>query len=162
MRRLIAQVALAPIYELALRVRALSWRLRRPIIVGVRALIIDDDAVLLIRHRSGARPWAMPGGGVMRYERLVEAVRREAFEETGAPVRVERLLGIYDAFHSSVSNVVAVFVCTPLGPPRPPLSLEVAEARYFRLDDLPDNVELNTHRRIADYRAGLAGVSKPW
>jgi len=39
----------------------------------VRALIVRDGAVLLIRHRHGLRPWALPGGGVERYERMEEA-----------------------------------------------------------------------------------------
>jgi len=73
--------------------RAGVWRLRRPLLVGVRALIVRDGAVLLIRHRHGLRPWALPGGGVERYERMEEAARREAHEETGAIVRTDWLLG---------------------------------------------------------------------
>src|SRR5215216_2042000 len=90
------QAALGPIYRLAIWLRSQVWRLRQPALIGVRALIVRDGAVLLIRHRSGNRPWALPGGGMQRSERLPEAARREAHEETGAPVRVEHLLGVYD------------------------------------------------------------------
>src|SRR5439155_6843893 len=131
------QAALGPIYQLAIWLRGGVWRLRRPTLLGVRALIVRDGAVLLVRHRSGRQPWALPGGGVERSERLAEAARREAREETGAAVRVEGLLGVYDRFGDRISNYVAVFVCTALGEPRPPRSLEIAEARFFTLERLP-------------------------
>jgi ADP-ribose pyrophosphatase YjhB (NUDIX family) len=118
----IEQAVLGPIYGLAIWLRSGVWRLRRTTLIGVRALIVRDGAVLLIRHRSGKQPWALPGGGVKRNERLAEAARREAHEETGAPIRVERLLGVYDRFGDRLSNYVVVFVCTALGEPHPPRS----------------------------------------
>ena len=86
----IEQAALGPIYRLAIWLRGVSWRIRRPLLIGVRTLIVRDSAVLLIRHRSGKQPWALPGGGVERNERLAEAAWREAREEAGVPIRVER------------------------------------------------------------------------
>ncbi|HJZ48587.1 MAG TPA: NUDIX domain-containing protein, partial [Roseiflexaceae bacterium] len=121
------QAALGPLYRLAVAVRSVTWRIRRPTLVGVRALIVHDGAVLLIRQRHGRQFWVLPGGGVERNERLTEAARREAREETGAAVRVEQLLGVYDRFGDSVSNYIVVFVCIPLNAdewkdsgPRPP------------------------------------------
>jgi 8-oxo-dGTP pyrophosphatase MutT (NUDIX family) len=131
-------------------------------LLGVRVLIVTDTQVLLVRHRAGRRPWSIPGGGVERYERLPEAARREAMEETGAPVRIERLLGMYDHFSGGVSNYVAVFVCTPLGEPRPPRSLEIAEARFFPFDALPHGLEHSSRKRIDEYRAGGHGLMGLW
>src|SRR5262245_52741760 len=133
----IEQAALGPIYRLAIWLRSGSWRIRRPILIGVRALIVRDGAVLLIRHRSGSYPWSLPGGGVERNERLAEAAEREARKETGVYVRVEQLLGMYDRFGEQVSNYVAVFICTAVGVPSPPRSLEIAEARFFLFHRLP-------------------------
>jgi 8-oxo-dGTP diphosphatase len=158
----IEQAALGPIYRLAIWLRSGVWRLRQPTLIGVRALIVHDGAVLLIRHRSGKQPWALPGGGVERNERLVEAARREAREETGAPIRVEQLLGLYERFGDRISNYVGVFVCTPLGEPRPPRSLEIAEARFFPLDRLPASADAGTRRRVAEYLAGERGVARLW
>src|SRR4051812_27817288 len=158
----IEQAALGPIYRLAIWLRGRVWRLRRPALLGVRALIVRDHAVLLIRHRSGNQPWALPGGGVERNERLAEAARREAHEETGAPVRVEQLLGVYDRFGERISNYVAVFICTPLGEPCPPRSLEIAEARFFPLERLPAGADSGTRRRVAEYLAGERGIARIW
>src|SRR5215212_7398309 len=146
----IEQAALGPIYQLAIWLRGGVWRLRRPTLLGVRALIVRDGEVLLIRHRSGKQPWALPGGGVERNERLAEAARREATEETGVPIRVERLLGVYERFGDRISNYVAVFICTALGEPQPPRSLEIAEARFFPLGRLPAGADAGTRRRVAE------------
>jgi ADP-ribose pyrophosphatase YjhB (NUDIX family) len=158
----IEQAALGPIYQLAIWLRDAVWRLRRPTLIGVRALIVRDGAVLLIRHRSGKQPWALPGGGVERNERLAEAARREAREEAGVPIRIERLLGVYERFGDGVSNYVAVFVCTALGEPRPPRSLEIAEARFFALAHLPAGADAGTRRRVAEYLAGERGIARVW
>ena len=169
MGRSIERAALGLTYGLLMRLRGIFWRLRRPLLVGVRALIVRDGQVLLIRHRSGRDPWALPGGGAERYEQLAEAARREAAEETGAQVRVNALLGVYDRFSGGVTNYIAVFVCAPLGAdaqpgrePRPPRSLEIAEARFFSLDALPVATDAGTRRRVVEYLAGERGVAKLW
>ncbi|HEU4328157.1 MAG TPA: NUDIX domain-containing protein [Roseiflexaceae bacterium] len=160
--RWIEQQLLSPLYSLALRVRRRYWSLTRPTLMGVRVLVARGDEVLLVRHRSGAEPWSLPGGGVERYERLAEAARREAYEETGVQVHVLRLLGVYDNFHSGTSNYVAVFVAEPLDQPRPPRSLEIAEARFFPADRLPPGVERGSRRRIEEWRSDGAGLSSLW
>jgi ADP-ribose pyrophosphatase YjhB (NUDIX family) len=158
----IEQALLGPLYALAVALRRVFWGLRRPVTVGVRALVVRDGAVLLVRHRAGQKPWGLPGGGVARYERLAEAARRETQEETGVTVRIERLLGVYDSFHDGVSNYIAVFVCTPLGDPAPPRSLEIAEARFFPIGAPPAGMDPGSRRRIADYLAGAQGQAKGW
>jgi ADP-ribose pyrophosphatase YjhB (NUDIX family) len=159
----IERAALRPVYALAIWLRGRLWRLRRPVLVGVRALIVRDGRVLLIRHRSGVQPWSLPGGGVERYERLAEAACREAAEEAGVDVRVEELLGVYDHFGGGVTNYVAVFVCAPpSAAPNPPRSIEIAEARFFPLRALPRDADPGTRRRVAEYLAGERGVSKVW
>jgi len=158
----IDQIILGPIYALAIGVRQVFWGLRRPTTIGVRAFIVRGDAVLLVRHRAGPRPWGLPGGGVARYERLAEAARREAHEETGAAVRIERLMGVYDSFHDGMSNYIAVFVCAPLGDPRPPRSIEIAEARFFPLRAPPADIDPGSRRRIAEFLAGAGAQSRTW
>jgi 8-oxo-dGTP pyrophosphatase MutT (NUDIX family) len=165
----IEQAVLGPIYRLAIGLRAGVWQVRRPTLMGVRALIVHDGAVLLIRHRHGRPLWVLPGGGVVRNECLAEAARREAREETGAVVRVDRLLGMYDRFGGGVSNYIAVFACTPLnldewegGDPRLPRSLEIAEAHFFALDRLPAGAGPGTRRRVAEYLAGERGLHGMW
>lgn len=156
------RLALGGVYALAMGLRAIFWRVRRPMLIGVRALVVRDGAVLLIRHRAGRTPWALPGGGVERYERMEAAVRREAAEETGVQVAGLQLLGLYDRIGKGVSNYIGVFVCAPLSEPNPPRSLEIAEARYFPIGALPDRLDSGSRRRIAEYAAGERGLAREW
>jgi 8-oxo-dGTP diphosphatase len=69
----------------------------RPI-VGVGAVIIDDDRVLLVKR---ARPplqgeWSVPGGAVELGETLRGAAEREALEETGLIVKATDVIEVLD------------------------------------------------------------------
>jgi 8-oxo-dGTP pyrophosphatase MutT (NUDIX family) len=59
----------------------------------VTLFILNGERLALIRKPAfPADIWRTPGGGVKPGEDFVEAVRREAFEETGLDVMLERYL----------------------------------------------------------------------
>jgi 8-oxo-dGTP diphosphatase len=140
--------------------RTLYRRLTRPILVGVRALVIDDGRVLLVRAH-GNHFWEFPGGGVKRGESLREAATREAREESGCVVEPLRLLGVYLNRGEGMTNYVAVYICRPTNQPAPALNIEIAEARYWPLDALP-LVSPTVPRRLADYQSGEYGLDGLW
>jgi 8-oxo-dGTP diphosphatase len=67
-------------------------------LVGVGAVIVDHDSVLLIKR--GKAPllgeWSIPGGMLELGETLRQGAEREALEETGLVVRATDLLGVFD------------------------------------------------------------------
>ncbi len=66
----------------------------------VRALIIDDGRILLLRKEAdeqGAR-YALPGGAQESGETLSQALQRECLEEIGTQVRIRDLLHLADWF----------------------------------------------------------------
>jgi 8-oxo-dGTP diphosphatase len=140
--------------------RRLYRQIKRPIIVGVRALVVQDGQLLLVRAHGNSR-WDFPGGGVKRGESLRVAAAREAREESGCVVEPERLLGMYLNCCEGMTNHVAVYVCRPTNRPALALNIEIAEARYWPLDALPPVVP-TVHRRLAEYAAGAAGVDGIW
>lgn len=158
--RLAIQRLLGFIFPFVLLLRALYRQIRRPVTIGVRSLIVQDEQILLVRMH-GSDEWVMPGGGVKRGETLRAAAEREAREETGCHVQAERLLGMYLGIHEGMTNHVAVFVCRPLTPPTNTLNIEIAEARYWPIDALPDSAT-SLHRRLREYAAGAQGLDGTW
>ena len=52
--------------------------------VRVTGILLQNDRILLVKQRmSASRAWSLPGGTVEVGETLVEACRREVWEETG-------------------------------------------------------------------------------
>ena len=77
--------------------------------------IIGDEAgrVLLIQRaiEPGYGKWVFPGGFVERGEEVTEAARREAREESGFEVRLDRLVGVYS--YTGRVPVVLVYAAMP-------------------------------------------------
>jgi mutator protein MutT len=69
----------------------------RPI-VGVGAVIVDTDRVVLIRRRYEplAGQWSLPGGTVELGETLEQGTAREMLEETGLVVHIGPVIEVFD------------------------------------------------------------------
>lgn len=69
----------------------------RPI-VGVGAVIFDEDRVLLVQrgHAPMQGEWSLPGGALEVGETLEEGVRREVLEETGLIVEPVAMIEVFD------------------------------------------------------------------
>lgn len=147
--------------RLAWRARNAWHRVARPLTMGVRAIIVDGERVLLIRH-SYVGGWHLPGGGVGKGETLVEAMKREVREEVGLAVEsAAQPLGMYARFRSGASDHVAVFVAQGWsGTPRAD-GFEIVDLAFFPLDRLPEDTTAATLRRLAEYR-GLVPLAERW
>lgn len=116
---------------------------RRPE-VAVGAVAVDHGRLLLVRrgHGPGAGLWSVPGGRVEPGETLHDAVVREAMEETGLEVVVDRFLGYVERFGDEPAPyhfVILDFVVTVLDPERSPQAGDdAAEAAWVAFDDLGD------------------------
>lgn len=69
----------------------------RPIL-GVGALVIEGDSVLLVErgHEPLKGWWSLPGGVVETGEFLENAVRREVREETGLEIEIVSLVEVFE------------------------------------------------------------------
>jgi len=138
--------------------------LRRPMTLGVRGLVLDEQrsSVFLIRH-TYVPGWQLPGGGVESGETMQEALKRELVEEgnvecAGTP----ELKAIYWNRQASRRDHVALYLVTDyrqLHPKQP--DREIAESGFFPLDALPPATTPATHRRIAEIFHGQM-VSQFW
>lgn len=92
---------------------------RRTPVVGVGAVIVRDDTVLIVqRAREPLQGvWTLPGGRVEWGESLTAALRREIREETGLEVQVGPVVEVFDRIecrdgHTSLHYVVIDYLCT--------------------------------------------------
>ena len=99
--------------------------------------------VLLIRRKTNpfAGYWALPGGFVNEGERLVDAAKRELQEETGVQLnQLEPLYTAGDPGRDPRGWTVSVVFLARLSGKRPKAIArdDAAEARWFRIDTLPE------------------------
>jgi 8-oxo-dGTP diphosphatase len=94
----------------------------RPI-MGVGAVIVHEDKVVLIRRRFEplAGQWSIPGGGVELGETLEDCVVREMREETGLHVEVGPVIEVFDRITRDEDGrvryhfVLVDYLCWPIG-----------------------------------------------
>ncbi|MBA2273990.1 MAG: NUDIX domain-containing protein [Actinobacteria bacterium] len=105
-------------------------------ILGVGAVVLRGGSLLMVQraHDPGARLWSVPGGKVEPSEYLVQAVKREVWEETGLSIEVGDLLGIHEVIGAAVHYVVLDYTAEIAGAPTPRAAGDAADARWVPLD----------------------------
>jgi ADP-ribose pyrophosphatase YjhB (NUDIX family) len=120
-------------------------------IVAVSAFVKKENSVLLVKRgkEPGKNLWAFPGGRVRKGERLVEAVKRELYEETGVEAEPTGIIAVTEVItktnnHASYHYVILTFAFkeeTIHGDPKP--GGDVAEAKWVPIQkaiEMPDVV----------------------
>ncbi len=131
-------------------------RLARGMTLGVRAMLLKDGQVVLVRH-TYVPGWYFPGGGVEAGESFGEALAREMAEEAGAFLTgPAELFGLYRNAHADVRDHVALFVCRDWEQ-RGALALpnrEIVASELFPLDALPAETNPGTRARLREVMGG--------
>ena len=76
---------------------------------------MPDDRIVLVRRaiEPGYGKWVFPGGFIDRGETVEAAAIREAREECGLDIRLERLINIYS--YPGVAVIIIAYAATALG-----------------------------------------------
>jgi ADP-ribose pyrophosphatase YjhB (NUDIX family) len=129
--------------------------------VDVRAFILSEEKVLLIREDADDGRWTLPGGWADVNESPSESVVREVEEESGYIVEPKLLLAVFD--RSKQGHVPTFpyhvykmfFHCEIVGgSPRP--TSESSESRFFEIGQLPELSESRVlPRQIRDFYAAV-------
>jgi ADP-ribose pyrophosphatase YjhB (NUDIX family) len=142
------------------RARRAWWSIARSITVGVRAFLVREGRILMVRHTYQSA-WYLPGGGVQGGETLEAAIRREVCEEVGASLGEIELFGVYSNFYEGKSDHVVVFLCSEFR-----LSgntdREIECFEFFGPAQLPEGTSPGTKRRVREYLEGRPASTRVW
>ena len=125
----------------------------RPSVFGAATVIVRDGRVLLVHHTYGELNWELPGGGADPGESAEQAARREALEEVGVPLTIERMTGVYWEPHGALGWHHFVFRASLAPGSSEPYAAdrtEISECGWFAVDALPRPMSDFTARRIED------------
>jgi 8-oxo-dGTP pyrophosphatase MutT (NUDIX family) len=125
---------------------------KRHVTLGARAILIEGDRVLLVRH-TYLPGWHFPGGGVEPGETAQAAAARELTEETGyratGPLLLHGLFLVMD--RTTNRDHIAVYVCREQQRVSDfTTNREIAEAAWFAAGALPAGVTPATARRVRE------------
>lgn len=97
---------------------------------------MSDERIVLVKRaiEPGYGKWVFPGGYVDRGEEITLAAIREAREESGLDVRLDRLINIYS--YAGRAPIVVVYAATCVGG-QLQVDDEGLEARAFDDTDIP-------------------------
>lgn len=121
--------------------------------LAVGTVIVDDRHRIVLVKRAiepGYGKWVFPGGYVDRGEEVQRAAVREAREEAGLDVRIERLINVYS--YAGRTPVIVVYAATILGG-RLECDDEGIEARFFDPEAIPwDELAFrSTHEALREF-----------
>jgi len=132
--------------------------------VAVGVLVSDDRGRLLLvrrNHDPAMGRWAFPSGFVDAGEVLEDAARREVLEETGARIRLERLLGAWSERGDAVVFLAYAgsWTAGPDGGAQP--GPEASEVGWFDPDALPPLAFDHDLAIVAAWRTGEGVPVRP-
>jgi len=131
--------------------------------LAVGTIITDDqNRVVLVKRaiEPGYGKWVFPGGYVDRGEEVRAAAVREAREETGLEVRLDRLINIYS--YAGRVPVIVVYSATMMGGCLG-CDDEGLEARFFEPETIPwEELAFRSTREALQEFLGLTRSSPLW
>lgn len=134
-----------------------------PTTIGV---VERDGRILLLRRAIEPQHgwWDTVGGFVAAGETAEQTMRREAREEIGADVVIERLLGTYASVYgdTGLRTLGVAFLCR-LADPRAEVRIdaESSEHAWFGPGEIPPLAFADVQQAVEDFRAGRTSVAPP-
>jgi 8-oxo-dGTP diphosphatase len=123
---------------------------------GVGLLIELDGRLAMIQR--GVPPhqgeWTFPSGFVEIDEHVEDAAIREAHEETGLTVQLERLLSVHSFPEGPpLSGIIVFYVARPLNPEMAQAGDDALDLKFIDVDAIGE-LPFRTHNEaLAHYRA---------
>ena len=125
--------------KLASRALSLVRFWSKPTSIRTRCVVLHDEAVLLVRNTFGRQLWTLPGGDIKRDETAERSAARELGEELSVSPRRLRYIGEVKEETSHMVVDARVFEASVENRDFRAARFELIDARWFPIDDLPEN-----------------------
>jgi 8-oxo-dGTP diphosphatase len=138
----------------------LIWLFHPKFNIGVSIIIPSlEGKILLGKHVfSGTHPWRLIGGYTNRNENIYDAAKREAKEELGIDITIERVLRVRSGFSTRIEITL---VAHPIDNPTITLKKnELEEIGWFAQGSEPEATLASHKELIALYKRSPRGVVK--
>jgi 8-oxo-dGTP diphosphatase len=118
--------------------------------IGVGAIVLHNDEILLVRHTYGdTRVWMIPGGYVEPNETIEHAIAREVLEETGVETSLTGLLGVrHRVVQNKENSAYFIFLMRATLTKIRLGKEEISEARFIPLLEVLQMYDLNALTRL--------------
>lgn len=125
----------------------------------VDAIIVDDGNIVLIQRLNNPYKdhWALPGGFVEYGEKVEHAAIREAKEETGLDIELNKLVGVYsDANRDPRGHTVSVVYMASIVGGQLKSDTDAKDVQYFEISELNKMDLAFDHKQILN-DSGILG-----
>lgn len=132
------------------------------ILVRPSILIINQlGEILLVCHND--HTWGVPGGLMELGESVEECASREIKEEIGLEIKNLKLFGVFSGkeLYTKLKNgheyynVVIGYICTEFEGDLKPDGIEVLDARFFKINELPEKTNPFIKNKIIEHSGQL-------
>lgn len=150
------------LYRIALFGARIYWRVFKPVTYGARIILVCNNKILLVQPCT-LLYWNLPGGGINKNESPEAGAIRELHEELGIKIdKADYLLGTYTSNAEGKKDTIYIFVKNINTEIVPKVQIEIGNAGYFDINELPENVTKPTKFRIDEHQKGLKNISGFW
>ena len=121
-------------------------------------ILFNDKGEILLEERSDDGYFDFPGGGIDLNETVIEAAKRELFEETGLTAEELRLFNVYTGeitkyvyFNGDVIyGVDLVYLCYKYSGTLIPQKEEVKSLRFVNINEMPEKMSIRNKQIVKD------------
>jgi 8-oxo-dGTP pyrophosphatase MutT (NUDIX family) len=150
------RISRSPLTKLRLLLARPIIRWTRSMTLGSRTAVIDGQGRFMLVKQTYTPGWIFPGGGVERGETCLQAAKREVEEEAAIFAKgALHLVGMFSNHEQMAGDHLAFYVLREFEQRAFKPNMEIADARFFSPDELPERLNGGTRRRIQELTQNL-------
>jgi len=125
------------------------WNKSKPV---VSVILHNDGKVLMIQRATEPfkNYWVLPGGFTSYLEDAETAIRREAFEEVGVEIKLQKIIGTY-LIDNDPRGIHLDIIFAGTTKDEITLHNEDLQWKYFSPEELPDKIAYKHREAITDW-----------